>query len=100
VKNFCNQAHGTRWRADASAFDLDQLTSLHGRILCRQARLLARFLRSVCFPALDARRIIARASGLRFLFGRFFIFYNHYIGTGEKSQAKKNNEIIELQTIF
>jgi len=37
---------------------------------------------------------------LRFLVGRFFIFYNHYSKVVPESQGKKENKIKELQTIF
>jgi len=60
-----------------SIFVLYQVTDFHGWTFLRQRYLLARFLRSGCFPALFARRIIARASGLRFLFRRRFIAFPH-----------------------
>jgi hypothetical protein len=94
-----DQAHEPAHTADVGLI-ANQVANFHGWILLRQARLLARFLRSVCFPALLARRIIARARGLRFLVGRFFIFYNHYSKVARRSQGKKENKIKELRDIF
>lgn len=77
--------------APESIFVFYQITDFHSCTFLRHARLLARFLRLGCFPALAARKSIARATGSRFLSRRLrFIvsltLYNHNskgLGSGQ-----------------